>query len=56
MATSVGSEQVAVDHGPAASEGDGFDLDVRIVEGDAGAALLLAGTDDGCDTVRGSDC
>jgi FxLD family lantipeptide len=35
---------------------DGFDLDVRIVEAGPAAATLLGSTDDGCDTVGGSDC
>jgi FxLD family lantipeptide len=35
---------------------DGFDLDVRIVEAGPAAAMLLGSTDDGCDTVGGSDC
>ena len=36
--------------------GDGFDLDVRIVEAGPAAAMMPGNTDDGCDTVRGSDC
>jgi FxLD family lantipeptide len=36
--------------------GDGFDLDVRIVEAGPAAAMLLGITDDGCNTVAGSDC
>ena len=39
-----------------APDGDGFELDVRIVEAGPVAAVLLEDTDDGCDTVRGSDC
>jgi FxLD family lantipeptide len=35
---------------------DGFDLDVRIVESGPAVAMLLGSTDDGCDTVGGSDC
>ena len=35
---------------------DGFELDVRIVESSPSVAALLGGTDDGCNTVRGSDC
>jgi FxLD family lantipeptide len=35
---------------------DDFQLDVRIVEVGPVAAALLGSTDDGCDTVRGSDC
>jgi FxLD family lantipeptide len=35
---------------------DGFDLDVRIVEAGSAAAMLLGITDDGCNTVAGSDC
>jgi len=35
---------------------DEFDLDVRIVEFGPVAAALLEDTDDGCDTVKGSDC
>ena len=33
-----------------------LDLDVRIVSSGPVAAALLSSTDDGCDTVRGSDC
>jgi FxLD family lantipeptide len=33
-----------------------LDLDVRIVISGPVAAALLSSTDDGCDTVRGSDC
>lgn len=33
-----------------------LDLDVRIVTAGPVAAALLSSTDDGCDTVRGSDC
>ncbi|MFI5497129.1 FxLD family lanthipeptide [Actinoplanes sp. NPDC051859] len=39
------------------SDDDDFaPLDVRIVEVGPAAEVLLANTDDGCDTVRGSDC
>jgi FxLD family lantipeptide len=48
---------VAADQGPTlAGAVDGFDLDVRIVEAGPLSAALLGGTDDGCDTVKGSDC
>jgi FxLD family lantipeptide len=33
-----------------------LDLDVRIVTAGPVAAALLSSTDDGCDTVRGSNC
>ncbi|MEV7782130.1 FxLD family lanthipeptide [Kitasatospora sp. NPDC088351] len=33
-----------------------LDLDVTIVTAGPVAAALLSSTDDGCDTVRGSDC
>jgi FxLD family lantipeptide len=33
-----------------------LDLDVRVVESGAAASVLLGSTDDGCDTVGGSDC
>jgi FxLD family lantipeptide len=33
-----------------------LDLDVRIVVDGPVSAALLSSTDDGCDTVRGSDC
>jgi len=33
-----------------------LDLDVQIVTAGPVAAALLSSTDDGCDTVRGSDC
>ncbi|GAA4731351.1 FxLD family lanthipeptide [Phytohabitans rumicis] len=48
----------AVDQAPSAAgaDGDRFELDVRIVEAGPVSAALLANTDDGCDTVRGSDC
>lgn len=36
--------------------GDPFELDVQIVTEGPVAAALLADTDDGCDTVQGSDC
>ncbi|MEU7982847.1 FxLD family lanthipeptide [Micromonospora sp. NPDC049081] len=35
---------------------DPFELDVQIVTESPVAAALLGDTDDGCDTVRGSDC
>ncbi len=41
---------------PADVDVDGFQLDGRIVEIGPAAAALLGSTDDGCDTVRGSDC
>lgn len=36
--------------------GGEFDLDVRIVEAGPAAAMLLGITDDGCNTIAGSDC
>lgn len=36
--------------------GSALDLDVRIVVDGPVSAALLSSTDDGCDTVRGSDC
>lgn len=33
-----------------------LDLDIRIVTRGPVSAALLSSTDDGCDTVRGSDC
>ncbi|PRX97898.1 FxLD family lanthipeptide [Allonocardiopsis opalescens] len=33
-----------------------LDLNVSIVTAGPVAAALLSSTDDGCDTVRGSDC
>jgi FxLD family lantipeptide len=33
-----------------------FDLDIRIVEAGPAAAVLFEDTDDGCNTVKGSDC
>jgi FxLD family lantipeptide len=57
MPVSATSVPVAVDHRPGPdANSDGFDLDVRIVETGPVAAALLGSTDDGCDTVRGSDC
>jgi FxLD family lantipeptide len=41
---------------PAAADTVDLDLDVRIVTAGPVAAALLSSTDDGCDTVRGSDC
>ncbi|WP_018908086.1 FxLD family lanthipeptide [Salinispora arenicola] len=35
---------------------DPFELDVQIVTEGPVAAALLTDTDDGCDTVKGSDC
>lgn len=40
---------------PATAEVD-LDLSVSIVTAGPVAAALLSSTDDGCDTVRGSDC
>jgi FxLD family lantipeptide len=58
MTTSTGSSRVPVDQHltPVDADSEGFELDVRIVEADPGAAALLGDTDNGCDTVRGSDC
>lgn len=33
-----------------------LDLDVRIVESGEAVNVLLSNTDDGCNTVKGSDC
>lgn len=38
------------------ADGDPFELDVQIVEEGPVTAALLSATDDGCDTVQGSDC
>lgn len=56
--TTTGSSRVAVDQHPTPVDAgsDGFELDVRIVEAGPGAAALLGDTDNGCDTVQGSDC
>ena len=35
---------------------DPFELDMQIVTEGPAAAALLASTDNGCDTVQGSDC
>jgi FxLD family lantipeptide len=58
MTTSTGSAVFAVDQGPTpvGADSDGFELDVRIVEAGPVAAALLGDTDNGCDTVQGSDC
>jgi len=58
MTTSTGSALSVVDQHPTPvdADSDGFQLDVRIVEAGPVAAALLEDTDDGCDTVRGSDC
>jgi FxLD family lantipeptide len=39
-----------------APAGDPLDLDVRIVESGDAVNALLGDTDDGCNTVKGSDC
>jgi FxLD family lantipeptide len=58
MIISTGLTSDAANTGPSLADGDAeeFDLDVRIVEAGPVAAMLLGGTDDGCDTVQGSDC
>ncbi len=58
MTTSTGSSVSAVEQSPTPvdADSDGFQLDVRLVEVGPAAAALLGDTDDGCDTVRGSDC
>ncbi|MET7403469.1 FxLD family lanthipeptide [Dactylosporangium sp. NPDC005572] len=58
MAVSATSALAAIDQRPRSVDADsvGFELDVRIVESGPVAAALLGSTDDGCDTVRGSDC
>ncbi|HEX8346958.1 MAG TPA: FxLD family lanthipeptide [Actinoplanes sp.] len=35
---------------------DDLELDVRVVTAGPVTAALLSSTDDGCDTVKGSDC
>lgn len=39
-----------------AADAGGFDLDVRIVETGPVAGVLMANTDDGCDTQKNGDC
>jgi FxLD family lantipeptide len=42
---------------PSAETGPGdLDLDISLVETGDEVNVLLGDTDDGCDTVRGSDC
>lgn len=41
---------------PTREDAADFDLDVSIVEAGDAVNALLGGTDNGCDTVRGSDC
>ncbi|MGH3886711.1 MAG: FxLD family lanthipeptide [Pseudonocardiaceae bacterium] len=41
---------------PVAACSADFDLDVRIVTAGPVAEALLSSTDDGCNTVKGSDC
>jgi len=41
---------------PAAARTADLDLDIRIVTAGPVDAALLSSTDDGCNTVRGSDC
>ncbi len=58
MTTSTGSAALSAgDQGPTYvdADSDGFQLDVRIVEAGPVAALL-GDTDNGCDTVQGSEC
>ncbi|MGH3999885.1 MAG: FxLD family lanthipeptide [Pseudonocardiaceae bacterium] len=58
MTASTGSALSTVEQRPTPMEadGDGFQLDVRIVEAGPAAAALLGITDNGCDTVQGSQC
>ncbi len=58
MITSTGPALAAADPCPTPldADSDGFQLDVRIVEAGPVDAALLGSTDNGCDTVRGSDC
>ncbi|MGH3824655.1 MAG: FxLD family lanthipeptide [Pseudonocardiaceae bacterium] len=58
MTTSTGSALSAADQSPTPvdADSDGFQLDVRIVEAGPAAATLLVDTDNGCDTVQGSEC
>lgn len=58
MTTSIGSALSAADQSPTPvdADSDGFQLDVRIVETGPAAAALLDDTDNGCDTVQGSQC
>ncbi len=41
---------------PAPSHDSDFDLDVSIVEAGDAVNALLCSTDNGCNTVAGSDC
>ncbi|MCL9758831.1 FxLD family lanthipeptide [Frankia sp. AiPa1] len=56
MSVSIASSPPPVLAPPVPSVADEFRLDIRIVERGPAAAALLGDTDDGCDTVRGSDC
>ncbi|MGH4017116.1 MAG: FxLD family lanthipeptide [Pseudonocardiaceae bacterium] len=58
MTTSTGSALSAGDQRPTPvdADNDGFQLDVRIVEAGPVAGALLEDTDNGCDTVQGSQC
>jgi FxLD family lantipeptide len=58
MTTTTGSALFAVDQRPTTvdADSDGFQLDIRIVEAGPVVAAVLGDTDNGCDTVRGSDC
>jgi FxLD family lantipeptide len=56
VSASITSAPAAAMPGTGLPAGDGFDLDVRIVEAGPAAAMLLGITDDGCNTVAGSDC
>jgi len=56
LLTSTKSAPATVASRQAGASDDGFDLDVRIVESGPVAAVLMANTDDGCNTIKGSDC
>jgi FxLD family lantipeptide len=43
-------------HNAGPPAGDGFDLDITIIERSPAARVLFEDTDDGCNTIKGSDC
>lgn len=56
MSTTTSPSLPAIAPPATAGGSEDFRLDVRIVERGPVASVLLGDTDDGCDTVRGSDC
>jgi FxLD family lantipeptide len=53
---SAGTVELKTQTGHAEVTQDAFDLDVSIVEAGDAVNVLLANTDDGCDTRKDGDC